>query len=812
MKKILIALVLMATSAIGMAQINKTKVSGTVVNESRKPIESVTISLFNANDTELVKLTLSDKSGEYVFTDFPYGSYFVSVTGVGFVNSTSSTLTVSSDAPVSQLDTIIMRSSSEILQAVVVTAKKPLLELKAGKMIVNVDAAVTNAGATALEVLEKSPGVTVGRDGTIGLKGKSQVLVMIDGKPSYLSGGDLVNLLNNLNANQLSQIEIMTNPSAKYDASGNAGVINIRTKKAIAQGFNGSIALSYGQGVYSKSNHNVSLNYRTGKMNAFLNYGYGINNGFMNFDIQRNFIGSDGLKISALDQLSNRINQNQNHNVKLGVDYFISPQTTIGIAASGFLAPQKQNAFTTSYLKDRSGSIMAIENTTRTANNTWRNGGINLNFRSLLDSTKKELTANADYLHYDFTGSQHLTGISFAPDKTLQGKNHLRNTLPLIIDIYSGRLDYAHPLQNGINLEAGVKASRVTTQNTSDFFHLSNNDWLFDSLRSNSFSYNENVAAGYVNGNTTLGKWFIQGGLRLENTSYNGRQSGKTSNMDSSFSRHYLNLFPSAFISYKANNKNQFSISVGRRIDRPVYQNLNPFLSFIDKYTYSTGNPFLQPQFSNNVEVTHTYRNWLTTTLNYSVIKDMINETFAHQDSVIIRNVGNIGTRYNSGVAVSASIPVAKWLNSTVFTNLYQNKYKGSINGDPFNASAVTLNINVNNQLTFRRHWAAELSGMYLSHNRGEGQAIALPAGQISAGISRQLFNNKGNLKLNVRDIFYTQNQREIQNFQDVRSTLKINRDTRVVNVAFIYRFGSPVKSKSLKNPSLEEQERVRLN
>jgi hypothetical protein len=298
----------------------------------------------------------------------------------------------------------------------------------------------------------------------------------------------------------------------------------------------------------------------------------------------------------------------------------------------------------------------------------------------------------------------------------------------------------------------------------------------------------------------------------MENTHYKGLQSAYTVKSDSAFSRNYTDLFPTALLAYNMNPDNRLSISLGRRIDRPAYQNLNPFISFIDKYTYSTGNPYLQPQYSNSIEVSHSFKNILTTTLNYSVINDMINETFSHTDSVIIRSVGNIGTRYNAGIAVSANIPVAKWYSASLFTNLYENWYNGEINGELFKESQLTLSFNLNNQFSFSNGWNAELSGNYTSRSRDEGQAIVMPIGQVSAGISKQLLNNKATLKLSARDIFYTQNPKEIQNFQDIQSTLQISRDTRVFTLGFIYRFGANGKSKPSAPKTTEEQQRVKLN
>ncbi|MEP7109641.1 MAG: TonB-dependent receptor, partial [Ferruginibacter sp.] len=442
MKKSLLVFMTFVFAIKSMSQTNETIVSGSTVDTKNVPVESATISLMRLKDSSIIKIAVSDKAGKFAFNGIPFGSYFTMISAVSFTKTNSSVFVISENNTAIMLGALILQELPKNLSAVVVTSKKRLIEQKIDRMVVNVDASLTNVGLTALEVLEKSPGVTVDKDGNISLKGKSSVMVMIDGKPSYLNGAELANLLGNMNTNQLSQIEIMTNPSAKYDAAGNAGVINIKTKKSITQGFNGSVTLNYGQGVYAKTNNSIMLNYRTSKINTFLNYGYSINKGFMDFDIQRNFFGTTGIKISELDQQSNRINQSQNNNLKLGLDYFINKQTTLGIVTTSFLAPQKQDGFTTSYLKDSKENVNAIEKTIRTVDNTWKNGAVNINFHSSFDSSKKDITANFDYLHYDFSGNQNIMGLTYNPNKILQASNYLKNLLPLTIDIYSGRLDY----------------------------------------------------------------------------------------------------------------------------------------------------------------------------------------------------------------------------------------------------------------------------------------------------------------------------------------------------------------------------------
>lgn len=808
MKKAIATFLLVSILSLQVfSQTTSSLVSGMVADNQKKPLASVTVSIMKAADSSLIKAAITNEAGNFSFENIPFGSYYINASAINFSNLNSNVFELNSSLLIKTFDAIVLQAAPKMLSDVTVSTKKPFIEQKLDRMVVNVDASVTNVGATALEVLEKSPGVTVDKDGNISLKGKPKVLVMIDDKPSYLSPTELAGLLSNMNANQLSQIEIMTNPSAKYDASGNAGVINIKTKKTITQGLNGSVTLSYGQGVYPKLNNSIMLNYRNAKLNLFLNYGYLLNKGFMNVDVQRSFIDATGNKLNELDQVTKNYSQSQNNNLKLGLDYFINPTTTIGFVSSGFMAPQNQNGFTTSYFKDANNNISSIERTIRATSNTWKNGSLNLNLHTSFDNSKKDVTANLDYLHYDFAGNQEISGSSYNKGDELFSTSYLKNILPLNIDIYSGRIDYSQMLSNGLKLETGLKSSIVKTNNTSLFYTLQNK--LQDSM-SNAFNYSENINAAYLNLNKKFGDWMVQGGFRAENTNYQGLQTTYNGQQDSTFKRNYISLFPTAFISYQLNENNQFAMSAGRRIDRPAYQQLNPFVSIIDKYMRMAGNPYLQPQISNNFEISHTYKNRLTTTLNYSVINNMMNETLIHSDSLIIRSIGNIGTRYNVGIAESATIPFAKWYTGIFYANLYQNKYLGEINGFPLDAKQITLELNINNQFSFKNGWSAEISGQYASRNRDEGQALSLPIGQVSAGISKSLLNNKASLKLNVRDIFYTQTIREIQNFQDVQSMVNRSRDTQVANIAFVYRFGKQAKPKA--SQATDEQKRIQVN
>jgi len=628
---------LTALTFVSNAQVKDGKVSGTVIDGSTKTIESATITLLRSKDSSVVKMSVANKTGNYEFDAVPEGRYFVSISAVGHIKGFSETFDINSANSSVALKTIELVPTPKSLGEVTITAKKPLVEQKIDRMIVNVEASISNVGATAMEVLEKSPGVSVDKDGNISLKGKQGVQVYIDGRPSYLSGTDLANLLRNMNANQLDQIEIMTNPPAKYDAAGNSGIINIKTKKTKQFGYNGSIASTWSQGRYAKVSESFNFNYRKNKVNLFTNLGYSNRKNFQNLDIQRKFIETGTKEVKSLfEQESRIIEHRESFNGKIGIDYFASKKTTLGAVVNGFYNPGTFSNKSDIDISNPAG-VLQSQTLARTNNERkWKNFGSNLYFRHVFDSTGKELTMDADYLVYKSTDMQDLVNAyfntvgvpTFTPD-TLLG------SLPQHIEIYSGKADYSHPLKKGAKFEAGIKTSFVKTDNDGVYNNLINNQSILDSGRSNHFIYKENVNAGYINYSSPLGKkWNAQFGVRIENTHSDGHSAGyefsttqnKFGYVNKYFKKDYTQVFPTVYLQYNANEKNSFVLNYGRRINRPDYEDLNPFIHFLDRYTFEQGNPTLQPEFSHNIELSHTYKGFLTTTLNYSKTNEIITE------------------------------------------------------------------------------------------------------------------------------------------------------------------------------------------
>ncbi|MEJ7625728.1 MAG: TonB-dependent receptor [Ferruginibacter sp.] len=813
MKKFLSLFIAMSFGFLAIAQ-NSGKISGSLKDRGNQQIiDASSVSLLNSRDSSLVKTSVTDREGNFSFDNVKEGSYLVMATSVGHLKVFSSLIEIKTTSPEIMVGVLQLIPVSKNLKEVVVTTKKPFIERKLDKTILNVEASITNTGSTAMEVLEKAPGVSVDKDGNISLKGKQGVVIMMDGKPTYMSGADLANFLRNLPSSNLDQIEIMTNPSAKYDAAGNSGIINFKTKKNKQVGFNGSLSTAFGQGSYAKTNNSLNLNYRKGKVNLFGTVSANYRGNYQVLDIHRRYINDDKTTKAIFDQESFSKKNRYNYNAKIGMDFYANKKTTMGFVVTGYTTPGNETGTNTSFLKSNSGFVDSIVTADRIEKYTWKNLGVNMNIRHTFDSTGREISADVDYLNYDANKDQLFTNNRYNPDWSKKSANILKGELPSIIKIYSAKLDYTHPFKKDFKMDAGIKFSDVSTDNDAGYFNMVNNAKEIDYDKTNKFQYNENVNAAYINFSRTIKKWGFQAGLRMENTNYNGRQFGNAQHpeQDSSFKNSYTNLFPTAYISYSANDKNQFGFSYGRRINRPDYEDLNPFLFFLDEYTAGAGNPFLRPMYSHVIELSHTYRQFLTTTLNYNRTTDLFNETFEEKGFMTIVRQGNYGLNNNVSLSVSAQVPVAKWWSMNLYGEGRYQEFKGELYGKNINIEGSTLLANVNNQFTFKKGWSAEVSGWYRTKGV-EGQILIKPLGQLNAGVQKQVLKNKGTVKLSVRDMLFTSNGSGNINFQNTEASFSNSNDSRVATISFNYRFGKPIKGlqKRKTGGAGDEQNRIK--
>ncbi|HEX2630312.1 MAG TPA: outer membrane beta-barrel protein [Chitinophagaceae bacterium] len=814
MRKSAILFTLLLCCCATFAQ-NSGKIKGTVRDNSGKPLQSASVSLLRSTDSALVKAVATSKDGLYEFDNIRAGEYVVAVTSVGFDKKLSAAFTVGANdvtVPVVQ-----MNEAAKGMTGVTVTAKRPFIETRIDKTVVNVEASPTSAGATAMEVLEKSPGISVNNDGIISLRGKSGVIVLMDGKQTYLSPADLANLLKNMPASALDQIEIMTNPSSKYDAEGNSGVINIKTKKGRAGGFNGSLMTSWTLSslirtndafyVFPQTQNSFTFNYRKNKINFFGNYNPNFFRGGATLEISRTRLNQQLQPEGYNDVLTEFKFGNNNHTLKLGLDYQADKKNSFGVVVSGFTFSGHPTPRTTTTIADVNHVPSLIMESQTNNRNKFQNLTTNLNYRHQFDSTGRELTVDFDYITYNNTSRVLLTTDFFNGNGQPFGDQLLlKGYIPAHINIYSVKSDYVHPLKKGGRIEAGFKTSFVKNNNEVDYVRWDNVKWVQDA-RSNHFIYDENINAAYVNANKQFGKWSLQGGLRLENTNAKGYQVTN----DSSFKRDFTNLFPSAFISREVNKNNTLTVSYSRRITRPNYQDLNPFIWFLDSLSYRKGNPFLMPQFTHNIELSHSFKGKLITTLNYNSTNDVISQILKPDGNIVYLTSDNVAKFRNMGVAVTLNTPLTKWWNLNLFTNLFNNYYEGTYEGKPIEFEYTTYMINMTQTFTVKKY-SFEINGFYRA--KGVDQlTINKPMYVLNFGGQKQIMNGKGTLRFNLRDPFWLQKYRGHTQYDVVDTRVQNKWDNRRLTLSFTWRFGKTNQQapppRRRNSASQDEQNRV---
>jgi len=589
-------------------------ISGILKDDAEKPVANASATLHKAKDSSVVKIAVSNNEGKYLFNNINNGKYFVTISSIGF-KASSSTVFDANGANV-EVPTLTLSKFSKNLGEVTVTSKKPMIEVKADKTVFNVEASINAVGTDAFELLRKSPGVMIDKDDNLSLAGKNGVQVYIDGRPSPLSGKDLADFLKTVQSNQIEAIELITNPSAKYDAAGNAGIINIKLKKNKSFGTNGSVNAGYAVGVYPKYNAGINLNNRNKKVNLFGNYNYNTGKNEMVMNIYRQ------LADTLFDQRGVINNTSTTHSFKTGLDYYADKKNTFGIILNGnYTDNSTSNYSTTPITSTKDGIGVRTLVADNYANGYNNNINLNGNYK-FVDTSGHELNIDANYGNFKTKNDQMQPNYyrDFANTTTNYSKIY-RMISPNTIDLANVKADYEQKLKGG-KLELGAKVSHVKTVNDFqryDVQDIKNDIKTLDLNRSNKFTYLEKINAAYANYNKQYKGFMVQVGVRVENSNVKGKSTGlkQTSggyvNYDSSFDRNYTDFFPSAAITFNKNPMSQWGLSYSRRIDRPAYQDLNPFEFKLDEYTYQKGNTFLTPQYTNSFGISHTYKYTLTT-------------------------------------------------------------------------------------------------------------------------------------------------------------------------------------------------------
>lgn len=789
------------------------KISGKVVSGS-KPFESAIIALLLAKDNAIVKSEITSADGSYAFDNLKTDSYIIAIDNPGYKTLQSQPITITTEkleitVPVMNVESL----ETNKLDEVVVQKKKSIIENKIDKTVVNVDAMITTAGGDAMDVLEKSPGISVDENGKITFKGKSGVAVFIDDKPTYLSGSELEAYLKSLPASTLNQIELMTNPPAKYDAAGGAGVINIVTKRSKAKGFNGSLTSRVSQGKHTFTRQGLNLNYLNNKIRVFGNVGYSFQQPSNDLYIYRRFKNEDGSVKSNFDQNSLMRNKTNTVNAKAGLDFYASEKTTFGIVVNGLVLNGKKKSDVSSVFTNPFSQIDSTIVANNATEDKFSNIGVNLNFRHDLDSKGQKLTVDMDYLNYSNTTDQLFRNYVYQPNNSLSSQDESVGYLPSDIAIYSFKTDYSLPLKNDGAFELGYKMSLSKTDNIADYKDVFDGIKIPDYDMSNHFKYDETINAAYVNFNTSYKRFTFQTGLRVENTESKGNQLGNIMKDATQFKKSYTNLFPTIYVQYKLDSigNNQLVASYGKRINRPYYEDLNPFVSPLDKFTYYAGNPYLNPSFAHNYELSYRYKGYFSTALSYGYTKDDVGETIEMSNEVYYSRPGNTDKSQVYSINVNADIPFAKWLSTSIYSELTHTQYNSKLYTETLDSNGTFWYIQANNSFKFPKDWSAEVSGTYTT-NVVSSQFTLGARGNFNIGIQKKIMKGKGSLKFSANDIFYTNiNSGTINNLHLTDANWVNKAETRSIALTFLYSFGKAFESKEYQATGADsEKNRVK--
>ena len=802
MKLLTAFLVFLLAKTNCIAQSNSASISGKIVSDKGVSTPSASVALFTLKDSSLYKVVLSSNNGEYEMKGLKPGKYFLTVTSIGFKKGGTTGFELK-ESQSYFLAPITLSTDHTRLSDVEIQSNKPMIEVTADKTIFNVEGSINATGSNAFELLQKSPGVTIDNDDNISLKGKNGVRIYIDGKISQIGGKDLAEFLRSINSADLEAIEMISNPSAKYDASGNAGIINLRLKKNKNFGTNGAISAGAAFAHSPKATSSFNINHRDRIINIFGNYSnsFGLRQTFFNlYRIQNDTI---------YDQHVINYSDPHTHNFKTGADFFINAKNTIGFMVNG-------NFSNTTYSND--GYAVIMKNGSATPQKILFASG-------LQDASRSNMNYNINYQFANGKGTELIIDgdlgmfrskmVSIQPNQyrtpsgVLLEERIYRNNTPTDIDIETFKIDYETPAGKG-KIGFGGKYSNVKTKNIFDFYNVISGTNVMDSARSNKFNYKENINAGYINFTSPLGKnWNMRAGVRMENTISEGNLISFHPQPDDNVKRNYIDLFPSGALTYTANEKNSFNLSYSRRIDRPIYEDLNPFENKIDELTYQKGNAFLRPQYTNIIELTHTYKSRFNTTLSYSHTKDYRSNIIdTTEKNRVFRTVKNLASQDIFNLNFSVPFDVTEWWKVYFTGDAFHSIYKADFGvNKKIDLKLFAYSFYIQQTFTLTEGLTFELSGFYNSPTIWSGSFKATSLYSADAGLQKTLFKNKANIKVSYTDIFKTRKFSAISDFGGAYLDVSGRSESTQLRITFTYRFGNnQVKGARQRKTGLEEE------
>ncbi|QNK61567.1 TonB-dependent receptor [Pedobacter sp. PAMC26386] len=789
------------------------KVSGRVTDQGQGAAFT-TVSLLRAADSLRVKNVLSDTSGAYLFTELKAGDYLILAQGIGYQLSYSEKFCLAAGDSLN-VKSLIMIPLPETLQEVKIKLSRPLVEKKGDRYIVNVDKSIIGEGSSVYELMDKLPGVRVNQDGQLTLVGKPGVSVFIDGKAVSLSAADVSSFLKGMFAANVEKIELINIPTAKYDASGSGGVINIIKRKNHKEGLNGNVAIGYGRGRYNRYNSAFNLSFKNSKYNLMFNNSYLSERTFLDSrSVSDLYTGNEFIGNYTSDNF--HLRDTKTYSPDLGLEMYLSKKTTLTLSGSGQVRSFRNLSDAHTAVFDQNhqqGFNLDFINKIKEPANNYSSG---VHLVNQMDTNGREISADLDYSNYRNSSGQEIAETMNSAQGDFLNLSRIFLDQQSKLNIYSAKLDYVEPLSLNSKLEFGLKSSFVNTKNDSRFYDVSSETAVLDTIKGNRFHYKERVNAAYISLHKKLKKLNYQIGLRVEQTNGTGTQLLTVKQ----FKQDYFQLFPSVYLEYNINDKNALSMNSGRKIDRPAYGDLNPLLRFINATAYIQGDPNLNPQLSYQNEITYSYNRTLFISLGYGLYTDYItywvfpehNIQDKVQETIVSRPV-NI----DKSSAYSAAVVYIKRLNSwwTMNNNLTfnYNLYSGNINQYKLdNQGTPSFFLSANQAVSISDRVSAEANFRYSGKSQ-IGSAIYKANSNLSLGIKMILLANKASLSLNVNDIFRDQNFTWTSDAGSIMESRIVRTDSRAVKVNFSYKFGKSAAKKMIISAGAEEEKnRARSN
>jgi len=788
-----------------MAQQKSVLIQGKVVSDAQ--VSFSTVALLRARDSSEVTRTVTDSLGQFELKVNTGDACLLAVSHVGFLTGYS---------PVFSADTvkegvlhfsIPLRQNATQLKEVKVT-KTPVIERKLDRIVVHVDNNIVASGESVIELLRTLPGIVVDGAGNISIKGKSDIRVMIDGRETYMKDEQLKNLLANMPANNVQKIEIFSNPPAKYAAEGAGGMINLISKTRETPGVSGNIYSSYSQGIYGRATSGGLVNFKKKRLLLTGSYDLVHGTGFFDDDETRKFLSYS--PAITFHQMTHRPATSTNHYYKAGVDWSMAKNQNIAVTFDGTASETSKPYDATLQIYHDPHAIDSsffINNLTKTH---YTNTNLNADYTFRLDTLGQMLTANYSHLQFNTntTNSYHsLFFNSNGDNPRLPQRDTSYDKEDIRVDAY--KLDYKRNLPGKVLLETGLKYSSSVTDNDIAFYTFQNGAYKTDTNRTNHFIYSENIAAAYISARRDFKKLDVQLGLRYEDT----RAKLNLATDTLVIHRKLHNLFPTLFLEYRINDNHKLNYTSGRRIKRPDYASLNPFAFYYDPFSYTTGNPYLLPQYTFNNELTYTYKNENNLSLGYSATTNLLNQITVQNDTtktVIYKNV-NINSGRSLYLEVYVPWKIASWWITNTDVNVTYTSVKGNADYGVFSNKRTEVSISNNHNFTFAKLYTAQVNFLYYGPSV-YGVTVFKGRERISLGLKRSFFKKSLTATLRVNDLFYTDKVRTTTTTLNQDIALRTVRDTRRVGITLTYNFKSGAKFNERKVQFGGQDEKNRMS